>query len=149
MARTWTTAFEATRKLHELLDARTDLGDATVWRGYPGEQAGPEIVWIGGLENVSQQTQSLGQRARDESYVVPVYIDVAMNTGNPADVWDRIEALFHIVEEVVHDNVRLGGVVNKWAEIDGAPDTVVEAQPISDTAFAGVVRVDVACQSRT
>lgn len=142
------TAFEAARKLHELLDARTDLGEATVWRGYPGEQAGAELVWIGGIDRSTQSTQALGQRARDETYTVPVYLDVALNTNDPADVWDRVEALFHVVEDTVRQHPRLDGVVNKWAEIDGSPDTIVEAQPVTDTAYGAVVRVDVACQAR-
>jgi len=147
MGRSYTTAFDASRKIYTLLNAASGWGQATVSWGYPGDSAGAEIVWVGGIEGGEQTTQSLGQRARDESYTVAVYVDVAQRTRDPYDVNERAAELVRHVEEIVHDSPTLDGVVNKWAVVDGV-DTIVEAQPVTDTAYGTVVRVRVACQSR-
>lgn len=149
MARSYTTAFAASRRLHELFAARTGLAGVQVDWGYPGENSPPELVWVGEFETSDQDAAAIGQRRRDERYTVNVYADVAMHTTTPAAVNERIAEIVREIEAAVHDDPHLGTVLGNdgWAQVDDL-ETVVATQPVSDKAFGGVVRVGVACRAR-
>ena len=146
--RRYTTAFAASEKLYELTDAAFPGAVQVSW-GYPGVDAGAELVWVGEFESADQEPAAIGQGRRNESYHVSIYVDVAMETADPADVNVRVAEHVRVLEEVLADNPTLDGALHSdgWAEIADV-ETVVATQPATDTAFAGVARVRVACRAR-
>lgn len=146
--RVYTKTFATASSLYDLLKARTDLGGAGVYWGYPGETGPPEFIWIGGFESSEQTPRSLGRRMQDESFVLRVYVDIALETADPADANVRAEELVQIIEDTVHQDYTLGGVLAKAGTVEGI-DTVIESQPVTDTAYGTVLVVRIACETRT
>lgn len=147
-ARGFTTRFAVSRYLFEQVEASDNpafAGTTRSW-GYPGEDAGDEIVWVGGVDRADQEAASIGRGTRQEDYTVAVYLDVALDTADPADVNARLEALTHAVEALVHADARLGGLV-VWAQVTDV-STVRDTGPATGSTYGGVVLVRVACEAR-
>lgn len=153
MARSYTTAFQASRNLTDLLTtalAASGFVEVQVDWGYPGEDSAAELVWVGEFETADQEPAALGQRRREERYIIGVYVDVAMHTDTPSKVNERIGEIVRKVEEAVHSDPHLGNALGAdgWAQV-GDLETVVATQDVvTDKAFGGVVRLGVTCRAR-
>lgn len=147
-ARGFTTRFAVSRYLFEQIEASDNpefAGTTRSW-GYPGEKAGDEIVWVGGVDPADQEAASIGRGTRAEDYTVSVYLDVALDTADPADVNARLEALTKAVEALVHADARMGGLV-MWAQVTQVT-TVRDTAPLTGSTKGGIVLVRVSCEAR-
>lgn len=149
MAREFTTAFQASENLYDLAVDRFSTWTVQVWWGYPGERADPELLWVSLPDSSDQDAAAFGQRSRDENYLIDVYVDIARNTSDPAEVNRRIAEVFREAESLVHDNPNLVPAMtpNHRAEASDL-ETIVETQPLSDKSYGGVVRLRVGCWAR-
>lgn len=147
-ARRYTTRFAASRYLYAQLrdSVRVELDGVIRSWGYPGVAAGMEIVWVGAITPADQEPAAIGRGTRQEDYLVNIYVDVAVDTADPADVGARQEELVHVIEDIVHDDAHLGGAV-MWAQVVEV-STALETQPATESVYAGTVRVQVGCQAR-
>lgn len=150
MARKFTTAYQASENLYDLAVDRFSTWAVQVWWGYPGaETAAAELVWVSLPDSADQDAATLGQQSRDENYLLDLYIDVARNTQDPAEVNRRIAEVFREAESMVHDNRNLvpDMTPNFRAEVSDL-ETIVETQPLSGQSYGGVVRLRVGCWAR-
>lgn len=149
--RRYTTAYAASRALHELLEVRlTDQqpGVTAAW-GWPGVDAADEFVWVGEVESADQETAEIGRGARDEAYTIFVYVDVASRTHDMVAIGARVGELVREVEDVVHDNPSLSDALRAdgWAQVAGV-ETIVPTRPATESAWLHVARISVACAAR-
>lgn len=146
MAREFMTAMEASEALYNIL---TDGMAIQVWWGFPGERGAPELAWVRTPESTDQDASALGQRRRDETYILDAIVEVARNTQDPAEVNRQLATHVRSVESLVHDNPNLipSSNPNHRAGVS-AIDTVIDTQPLTEKSYHGVMRVRVGCWAR-
>jgi hypothetical protein len=126
------------RRLHELLVARPGLANVGVHRGHPGREARDELVLIGRVDTPEQDPSAIGQRGRDERYIIDVLFDVFSRDDAPEDVEDRAFLLLRELEALLRDDPSLGGAFpagNGHAQLDGM--TVETAEVDDDRVGVG------------
>lgn len=133
------------RALLALLQAEDEFSAATVLLGLPLEEPNtPERVYV--LPNLTRSYVDLTEQGgKDETYSVPVRIEVRMFNATIDDLEQRLEALAELVIELVDADRELGGACQdaQVAEIEGP-----FAGPTNDsTGLFGSVTVTVAVES--
>lgn len=146
MPRRFMTAMAASEALYDLLTGGMSI---EVWWGFPGYPSAPEMCWVRTPESTDQDASALGQRRRDEQYLLDVIVEVGKNTQDPGEVNRALATHLRSIEQLVdaNDNLIPDSNPDHRAGVS-AIDTVVDTQPLSEQSYHGAMRLRVGCWAR-
>ena len=131
----------------DLLRPHANLVDVQIDPGYPGDDAGPDCIWIDGLDgDLEIPVSNAGRKYRDDIFEIPFEIRVAGNGRTRDEVMERTTAISAAIEDILADDPGLDdfpGVID--AEITSEKATCGE---LRGTGFIGFAEVVVSVHSR-
>lgn len=132
-----------------LFNILTDGMSIQVWWGFPGQESDPEMCWVRTPDSTDQDASALGQRRRDESYLLDVIVEVARNTQDPGEVNRQLATHLRSIEQLVDANPNLLPDSNPDHRCGvSAMDTAVDTQPLTEQSYHGAMRLRVGCWAR-
>jgi hypothetical protein len=129
----------------DLLRADPDLAGVRVEPGYPGDDTGPEAVWVYGLDGELRiPLMQAGRKQRDDRFEIP--FQIAVNNNRDLDTtFQRLTEIVAAIEDVLADDPSLGG-------IDGVIDAEIVRERLScgpsRQLYMGIAEVVVSVHSR-
>lgn len=134
-------------QLVSLLAARAGLAGVQVEYSHPLEGIDDEALYLGESRGTSQiPTVRAGRKARQEQYIIDVWVEVNRDGPTPQDASERSWALVGEVEDMLADDPSLGLSQPFWAVLAEAEQGVYVDD--SRRGYVSRIRLGIQCEAR-
>lgn len=95
-------------RLVDLLTIAEAFEGVTISVGYPGDTAGPDLIWLGGRVDVEYENAAIGRNSRNETSTHYLYVESVVPGGVQFDAEQRVATLYEWLSSIFSDNKALG-----------------------------------------